>query len=55
MKSAKKIFSEGEVKDLLRRVREQARRGRFIDKCDHALVTFAWATGFRASEIASVS
>ena len=26
-----------------------------IDKIDHALVTFAWATGCRASEIATVS
>ena len=29
--------------------------GRLIDKIDYALVTFSWATGCRASEVASVS
>jgi len=55
MHSAKRFFTSGEIQDLLSRLRQQASRGRLIDKIDHALVTFAWATGCRASEIASVS
>lgn len=55
MKSAKRFFSEGEMKALLTRLKKKARHGRLIDKVDHALVTFAWATGCRASEIASMS
>jgi len=43
------------MKELLGRLRQKARHGRLIDKVDHALVTYAWATGCRASEIASVS
>ena len=55
MRSDNRFFADGEMRDLLRRVREKARGGRLIDKIDYALVTFGWATGCRASEIASVS
>ncbi len=55
MKQPDRIFTEAEVRRLLRSVRERARRGTTLDRIDHALITFAWATGCRASEIASVS
>jgi integrase/recombinase XerD len=55
MRSARRFFTDGEMRDLLRRLRQKARGGRLIDKIDHALVTFAWATGCRSSEIASAS
>ena len=55
MRSVRRFFSDGEMGDLLRQLRRKASGGRLIDKVDHALVTFAWATGCRASEIASVS
>ena len=50
-----KRFTENEIRTLLRDVRHRAKRGTTQDKTDHALVTFAWATGCRASEIASMS
>ena len=55
MAAAKRIFTEVEVQELLKRLRRAARGGRLIDKIDYSLVTFAWATGCRASELASVS
>jgi len=55
MRSAKRFFAEGEMRELLSELRRKARGGRLIDQVDHALVIFAWATGCRASEIASVS
>ncbi len=50
-----KGFTQTEMRTLLRDVRQRALRGTTQDKTDHALVTFAWATGCRASEIASMS
>ncbi len=50
-----KGFTENEMRMLLRDVRQRALRGTTLDKTDYALVTFAWATGCRASEIASMS
>ncbi len=55
MKDERRFFTDGEVRSLLRAVRQRALRGTLVDKVDFALVTFAWATGCRASEIASVS
>lgn len=55
MRSAKRFFTDGEMRELLTKLRKQARNGRLIDKVDHALVVFAWATGCRAAEIASIS
>lgn len=55
MRSAKRFFTDGEMRDLLTKLRQTARNGRLIDKVDHALVVFAWATGCRAAEIASIS
>ena len=55
MRSARRFFTDGEMRDLLRKLRQKARSGRLIDKIDHALVIFAWATGCRSSEIASAS
>ncbi len=55
MRSANRFFTQGEMDELLRKLRSKARNGRMIDKIDHALVVFAWATGCRASEIASMS
>ena len=55
MKPASHFFTEAEMKGLLKKLRQSARHGRLIDRIDHALVTFAWATGCRASEIASMS
>ena len=55
MKDESRFFTDGEVRSLLRAVRQRALRGTLLDKVDFALVTFAWATGCRASEIASVS
>ncbi len=50
-----KGFTQTEMRTLLRDVRQRALRGTLLDKVDYALVTFAWATGCRASEIASMS
>ncbi len=50
-----KGFTQTEMRTLLQAVRQQALRGTTQDKTDHALVTFCWATGCRASEIASMS
>ncbi len=50
-----KGFTENEIRALLRAVRQRALRGTTQDKTDHALVTFAWATGCRVSEVASMS
>ncbi len=50
-----KGFTENEMRTLLRDVRQRALRGTLLDKVDHALVTFVWATGCRASEIGSMS
>ena len=55
MKHPDRIFTESEVRRLLRAVRERARRGTTLDRIDHALICFCWSTGCRASEIASVS
>ncbi len=50
-----KGFTQTEMRTLLRDVRQRALRGTTQDKTDHALVTFCWATGCRASEVASCS
>ena len=50
-----KGFTENEIRTLLRAVRQRALRGTTLDKIDYAMVTFAWATGCRSSEIASMS
>ena len=55
MASMQRNFTEGEMQDLLRQLRTKSRTGRLIDKIDFALVTFFWATGCRASEVASIS
>ncbi|UCC30078.1 MAG: site-specific integrase [Phycisphaerales bacterium] len=55
MQHSNRFFADGEVQSLFRAVRQRASRGTLLDKVDYALVTFAWATGCRASEIASVS
>ena len=55
MQHSDRFFTDGEMQSLLRAVRQRASRGTLLDKVDYALVTFAWATGCRASEIASVS
>lgn len=55
MRSARRFFTDGEMRELLQALRRKSRGGRLIDKIDHALVTFAWATGCRSSEIASTS
>ena len=55
MRSARRFFTVGEMRELLRKLRHKARGGRLIDKIDYSLVTYAWATGSRSSEIASVS
>ncbi len=55
MKNPNRIFTEVEMKQLLRAIRERSRRGTMLDRIDHALITFSWATGCRASEIASMS
>ena len=55
MQHSDRFFTDGEMQSLLRAVRQRASRGTLLQKVDYALVTFAWATGCRASEIASVS
>ena len=55
MRSAKRFFTNGEMQGLLSQLRRKANGGRLIDRVDHALVVYAWATGCRASEIASIS
>ena len=55
MKNPERIFTEAEVRRLLRAVKERARRGRTLDRVDLSLITFCWATGTRASEVASMS
>ncbi|MCH7566802.1 MAG: hypothetical protein IH787_03970, partial [Nitrospirae bacterium] len=54
MRSVRRFFTIGEMRELLRKLRHSARGGRLIDKIDYSLVTYAWATGCRSSEIASV-
>ena len=55
MKHPDRIFTEAEIKRLLRSVRERARRGTTLDRVDLSLITFCWGTGTRASEVASMS
>lgn len=55
MRNGDRFFTDAEIRSLLRAIRAKAIRGRLQDKVDHALVAFAWATGCRAGEIASVS
>lgn len=50
----KRCFSDGEMRSLLGAVRRKAAKGMTRDRADRALVVFAYATGCRASEIASV-
>ena len=45
MRSDNRFFTDGEMRSLLRAVRQRASRGTLLDKVDLALVTFAWATG----------
>jgi len=54
MLMGKRCFTDAEMRALLSAVRRRAARGTLRDRADHALVTFAYATGCRASEIASV-
>ena len=54
MGKASRFFTDAEMAALLRAVKTKAARGRLLDKVDHALVVFAWATGCRAGEIASI-
>lgn len=50
-----KCFTEPEMKALLNAARRRAARGTVIDKADHALIVFAYASGSRVSEIATTS
>ena len=54
-RSGNRFFTDAEIQSLLRAVGAKARRGTVRDKADQTLVVFAWATGCRAGEIASVS
>lgn len=54
MRSGKRFFTDGEMRSLLKALRTKATRGKLTDKVDYALVTFAYATGCRSCEIASV-
>lgn len=54
MRSSKRFFTDAEMRSLLKAVRTKATRGTLTDKVDYALVIFAYATGCRACEIASV-
>ena len=55
MKTASQLFTEQDIKTLLNAAKRRAARGTIIDKADYALLTFAYATGCRVSEIATVS
>jgi site-specific recombinase XerD len=55
MRNIEKYFTESEIEDLLRRTKRRASRGSIVDKVDHALVVFAYATGCRVGEIASTT
>lgn len=55
MRSMSKCFTQSEMKALLGAARRRAVRGTVIDKADHALIMFAYASGCRVSEIASTS
>ena len=55
MRIINKCFTETEMRSLLSATRRCASRGTIIDKADHALVVFAYATGCRVGEIASMS
>jgi len=54
-RTADRFFTDGQMRDLLSQLRRRAGQGRLTDRVDYSLVTFAWATGCRASEIASMS
>ncbi len=55
MRPASHFFTETEMKSLIQAAKRRAARGTVVDKTDYALVVFAYATGCRASEIASTS
>jgi site-specific recombinase XerD len=55
MKTASQLFTEQEIGALLSAAKRRAARGTIIDRSDYALLTFAYASGCRVSEIASVS
>lgn len=44
MKHPDRLFTEAEVKRLLRAITERARRGTLLDRIDHALITFGCST-----------
>ena len=48
-------FSEQEMQELLRAAKRRAARGSVVDKADYALITFAYSSGCRVSEIATIS
>lgn len=54
-RNGNRFFTDAEIQSLLRAVSAKARRGTMRDKADQALVLYAWATGCRAGEIASMS
>lgn len=55
MKSASRLFTEQEMRSLLQALKRRAARGTIVDKADHALVVFLYATGCRVSEVATTS
>lgn len=55
MRSTNHCFTELEMTALLQAAKRRARWGRVVDKVDHALIVFAYATGCRVSEIATTS
>ena len=55
MKPVNELFTEEEMKSLLQAAKKRAARGTIVDKSDYALLVYAYATGCRVSEIASVS
>lgn len=55
MTSLQKCFTEQEMKSLLTAARRRAARGNNVDKADMALLTFAYSSGCRVSEIATTS
>lgn len=50
-----RFFTEQEMSALVQAARQRAARGTVIDKADFALIVFAYASGCRVSEIATVS
>jgi integrase len=55
MLGCEKSFTAREIASLMRKLKLKAKRGSVVNKADYAIALFAYATGCRVGEIASIS